>query len=260
MDAASGTKSAVSGADVDDWVPWAELLDASEAPYFRWFHGARTNACFNAVDRHCLEGRGDDCAMTILPEEVTPTNPRVNVTRRELLGAVAAAAKELRDAHGLRPRDRVLFHMPTDATHCAYMLACQRIGVTYSATAADSVEDVLASRVADLRPALVIAYDAPVLHGGVPIDCAAKLRRAAPTSLSTRSPVVDPGQGSRSLGRHDRRQGARRRPKTRALSSLRERPPALRLVHQRQHGQTQGGGARPRRIRLRGVGDDVLGV
>ena len=180
MDAASGTKSAVSGADVDDWVPWAELLDASEAPYFRWFHGARTNACFNAVDRHCLEGRGDDCAMTILPEEVTPTNPRVNVTRRELLGAVAAAAKELRDAHGLRPRDRVLFHMPTDATHCAYMLACQRIGVTYSATAADSVEDVLASRVADLRPALVIAYDAPVLHGGVPIDCAAKLRRAAP--------------------------------------------------------------------------------
>jgi len=36
------------------WTPWRALVDASEAPYFRWFHGARTNACFNAVDRHLL--------------------------------------------------------------------------------------------------------------------------------------------------------------------------------------------------------------
>ena len=56
MDAASGTKSAVSGADVDDWVPWAELLDASEAPYFRWFHGARTNA-FQRRRSALLEGQ-----------------------------------------------------------------------------------------------------------------------------------------------------------------------------------------------------------
>jgi acyl-coenzyme A synthetase/AMP-(fatty) acid ligase/acyl-CoA thioesterase FadM len=60
------------------------------------------------------------------------------------------------------------------------MLACQRLGVMYSATAVDSVEEVLTSRAHDLRPKLVIAPDAPVTHGGVVIDCAAKLSRAVP--------------------------------------------------------------------------------
>jgi acyl-coenzyme A synthetase/AMP-(fatty) acid ligase len=102
------------------------------------------------------------------------------VTRRELAGAVAIAAAQLRDVHKLRPRDRVLFHMPTDAVHFAYMLACQRLGVTYSASAVDSVEDVLTSRAEDLKPKLLIAMNDPVVHGGVEIDCAAKLRRAVP--------------------------------------------------------------------------------
>lgn len=179
-------ENSVGGGGASPWTPWSALLDTSEAPYFRWFVGARTNACFNAVDRHLLDGRGGDVALTCLPED-NQRSPggvgdaaRYSVTRRELAGAVAAAAAQLRDVHDLRPRDRVLFHMPTDAVHFAYMLACQRLGVTYSATAVDSVEDVLASRVEDLRPKLVVAAEAPVVHGGVEIDCAAKLRRAAP--------------------------------------------------------------------------------
>jgi acrylyl-CoA reductase (NADPH)/3-hydroxypropionyl-CoA dehydratase/3-hydroxypropionyl-CoA synthetase len=32
-------------------------------PSFRWFHGARTNACFNEVDRHVLGGRGAATAI-----------------------------------------------------------------------------------------------------------------------------------------------------------------------------------------------------
>lgn len=166
--------------DAAPWVPWSSLLDATEAPYFRWFEGARTNACFNAVDRHLLDGRGDDVALTCLPEDLFKDGGRYSVTRRQLAGAVAVAAAQLRDVHKLRPRDRVLFHMPTDAVHFAYMLACQRLGVAYSATAVDSVEDVLASRAQDLEPKLVVCMDAPVTHGGVDIDCAAKLRRAVP--------------------------------------------------------------------------------
>ena len=47
-------------------------------------------------------------------------------------------------------------------------------------TAVDSVDDVLTSRAADLRPALLVAADAPVHHAGVAVDCAAKVRRAVP--------------------------------------------------------------------------------
>ena len=35
---------------------WTSVSPWREAPYFRWFQGARTNACFNAVDRHLLAG------------------------------------------------------------------------------------------------------------------------------------------------------------------------------------------------------------
>ena len=166
------------------WTPWHALCDASEAPYFRWFAGAETNACFNACDRHVLDGRGDDVALTALPETITEATPRVNITRRELLGAVATVAARLRDDHGVRAFDRVLFHAPTDVTHCVYMLACQRLGAAYSATAVDAAEDVLVSRIEDLQPKLVVfgasgGGKAATTHAGVAVDCAAKARRAA---------------------------------------------------------------------------------
>ena len=34
---------------------WDSVLDESEAPVYKWFSGARTNLCYNCVDRH-LEG------------------------------------------------------------------------------------------------------------------------------------------------------------------------------------------------------------
>jgi acyl-coenzyme A synthetase/AMP-(fatty) acid ligase len=73
-----------------------------------------------------LDGRGADVAITCLPEDPA-RSPTISATRRELAGAVATAAVQLRDVYKLRPRDRVLFHMPTDAVHFVYMLACQRL-------------------------------------------------------------------------------------------------------------------------------------
>jgi len=176
--AAETTKSDDDKNTATEWVPWKTLLDNSEAPYFRWFVNAKTNACFNAVDRHLLEGRGSDVALTCLPEE--EEEKAYSLNRRELAGAVAIAALELRDTFGLKARDRVLFHMPTDAMHFVYMLACQRLGVIYSATAVDSVEDVLISRAADLQNLLTIVRDQPVQHGGVRIDCFGKIENAMP--------------------------------------------------------------------------------
>ena len=161
------------------WTPWTTLLDTSEAPYFRWFAGANTNACFNAVDRHVLDGRGSEVAMTSLPEEATAMDPTCSVTRRELLGAVSIVASKLTHEHGVKAFDRILFHCPTDLSHCVYMLACQRLGAAYSATAVDAAVDVLTARIEDLQPKLVVsAAKGATVHGGQSIDCAAKARTA----------------------------------------------------------------------------------
>ncbi|MBP6775549.1 MAG: hypothetical protein KA154_21360, partial [Gemmatimonadaceae bacterium] len=36
------------------WQPWTRALDDDDPPFYRWFADARTNACFNEVDRHVL--------------------------------------------------------------------------------------------------------------------------------------------------------------------------------------------------------------
>ena len=32
--------------------PWERVLDESEAPFFKWFTGGRTNISINCIDRH----------------------------------------------------------------------------------------------------------------------------------------------------------------------------------------------------------------
>ena len=39
-----------------DWAPWTRAFDDSEAPFYRWFAGGLTNACFNEVDVHVVPG------------------------------------------------------------------------------------------------------------------------------------------------------------------------------------------------------------
>lgn len=169
--------------DGDDWVPWDVLFDDSRAPFFRWYVGAATNACFNCVDRWLLpdggsddgeEASGREVALTVLEED----GARLDATRRALLVAVVRVAVRLRDALGARPRDRVLLHGPTDASFLAHALACQRLGVVYSATAANAVEDALTTRIEDLRPSAVLVPPTPPTHGGTATDCRARAERA----------------------------------------------------------------------------------
>ncbi len=39
------------------------VLDRSSPPFYRWFSGGVLNTCFNAVDRHVGDGRGERAAL-----------------------------------------------------------------------------------------------------------------------------------------------------------------------------------------------------
>jgi propionyl-CoA synthetase len=43
--------------------PWDRVLDARSAPLYRWFSGGALNTCFNAVDLHVEQGRGEQRAL-----------------------------------------------------------------------------------------------------------------------------------------------------------------------------------------------------
>ena len=127
LDAASGqwhgfdarTLQAVQPALPEGYRPWHTALDSSEAPFYRWFGGALTNACFNEIDRHVLEGHGAEAALWFEGDRWDQSQdggrggPVVSysVSRKQLLLEVARCALALRNL-GLRAGDRIAINMP----------------------------------------------------------------------------------------------------------------------------------------------------
>jgi propionyl-CoA synthetase len=51
---------------------WDKVLDDSNKPFYRWFTGGEINTCYNALDYHIDQGRGDQLAL-IYDSPVTDT-------------------------------------------------------------------------------------------------------------------------------------------------------------------------------------------
>ncbi len=87
---------------------WDKVLDDSRPPFYRWFTGAETNTCYNAVDRHVEAGRGEQAAIIY---DSPITNSMRTITYRELRAQVARCAGMLRGL-GVGKGDRVIIYMP----------------------------------------------------------------------------------------------------------------------------------------------------
>ncbi|MEP6147194.1 MAG: acetyl-coenzyme A synthetase N-terminal domain-containing protein, partial [Nisaea sp.] len=99
------------GAAADDifWFKrWDKVLDESNPPFYRWFAGGTTNTCYNALDRHVEEGRGDQAALIY---DSPVTNTKQSFSYSELTDKVAAFAGVL-SKYGLGYGDRVIIYMP----------------------------------------------------------------------------------------------------------------------------------------------------
>ena len=92
--------------DIDWYQAPTVVLDRSRAPFYRWFADGVLNTCFNAVDRHVRDGRGQQPALIY---DSPVTGSQRTYTYAELRDEVARFAGVLR---GLgvgqgRPGDRV---------------------------------------------------------------------------------------------------------------------------------------------------------
>ncbi len=131
---------------------WDAVLDASRAPFYRWFPGAQINSCYNALDRHVEGGRADQVAL-IYDSPVTSTVR--TYTYRELRDEVARFAGALA-AKGVGRGDRVVIYMPMVPETVIGMLACARIGAIHSVVFGGFASAALASRLTDARPKAIL--------------------------------------------------------------------------------------------------------
>jgi acetyl-CoA synthetase len=107
--------------------PWGEVLDESDAPFYKWFVGGKLNASYNALDRHVEAGKGDKVAFHWHGEE----GEERDVTYAELLRDVQRLANVLKE-RGIEPGDVVGIYLPMIPEVAVAMLACARIGAPHN--------------------------------------------------------------------------------------------------------------------------------
>jgi acetyl-CoA synthetase len=115
-------------AEALDWFkPWDQVLDESDAPFFKWFVGGKLNASYNCLDRHVEAGQGDKVAFHWRGEE----GEERDVTYADLLRDTKRLANVLKD-RGVGPGDVVGIYLPMIPEVAVAMLACARIGAPHN--------------------------------------------------------------------------------------------------------------------------------
>ncbi|MCL0037488.1 propionyl-CoA synthetase [Thermodesulfovibrionales bacterium] len=136
------------------WVKkWDKVIDDSQKPLYRWFVGGELNMCYNAVDRHVENGRGEQIAL-IYDSPVTGTIKAFSYI--ELCDQAARFAGVLAE-QGITKGDRVIIYMPMVPEAVVAMLACARIGAIHSVVFGGFVARELAARIDDAKPKLIVS-------------------------------------------------------------------------------------------------------
>jgi propionyl-CoA synthetase len=129
-----------------------QILDDSNAPFYKWFPGGRMNTCYNAIDRHVEGGRADQTAI-IYDSPVTKTIKKISY--KELQEKVAIFAGGLA-SQGVTKGDTVVIYMPMIPEAAIAMLACARLGAVHSVVFGGFAPHELAIRIDHAQPKLVI--------------------------------------------------------------------------------------------------------
>ncbi|MDD5049207.1 MAG: propionyl-CoA synthetase [Methanoregulaceae archaeon] len=132
---------------------WERVLNGSRPPFYRWFAGGVLNSCYNALDLHVENGRGEQVAL-IYDSPVTSTIKKFSY--REVRDTVARCAGGLKKI-GIGKGDRVVIYMPMIPEAVIAMLACARIGAIHSVVFGGFASKELASRINDAQPKAIIS-------------------------------------------------------------------------------------------------------
>ena len=137
-----------------DWQQFpTAALNSDNAPLYEWYTDGVVNTCYNALDRHVENGRGDQVAV-IYDSPITGRQSKT--TYSEMLDQVARLAGAMQ-SKGITLGDRVIIYMPMITEALVAMLACARIGAIHSVVFGGFAANELAVRINDATPKAILA-------------------------------------------------------------------------------------------------------
>jgi acetyl-CoA synthetase len=141
---------------------WEKVLDASNAPFYRWFTGGKTNIVANALDRHIRTWRRNKLALIW---EGEPGDKR-SYSYWRLWREVNKFANVLKSM-GVKKGDRVTIYMGRIPELMMAMLACAKIGAVHSVIYGGFSEHALADRIEDAQSRVLVTADGAWLRGNI---------------------------------------------------------------------------------------------
>ncbi|MDD3770675.1 MAG: acetate--CoA ligase [Sulfuricurvum sp.] len=138
-----------------DWFqPYTQVLDESNAPFYKWFVGGKLNVAHQCIDRH-LSTRKNKAAIIFEGDR----GDKQIITYLELYYNVNRFANLLKNEFHVKKGDRVIIYMPMIPEAAYAMLACARIGAIHSIVFGGFSAEALKDRIEDAEAKLVITAD-----------------------------------------------------------------------------------------------------
>ncbi len=139
--------------------PFTQILDESNAPFFKWFEDGQLNVSYNCLDRH-LESRGNKVAIIYEKDDGSSEK----LTYQELYERVCQLANGLKSL-GVTKGDRVVLYMPMVADAVVAMQACARLGAIHSVVFGGFSSGAVKDRIVDAGAKVVITANEGVRGG-----------------------------------------------------------------------------------------------
>jgi len=140
--------------------PFTQVLDESNAPFYKWFHDGELNASYNCLDKNLENGNADKVAIIFEADDGKVTK----ITYRELHAKVCQLANGI-DALGFKKGERAIIYMPMSIEAVVAMQACARLGITHSVVFGGFSAKSVQERVVDAGATLIIAADEQMRGG-----------------------------------------------------------------------------------------------
>ncbi len=163
-----------------DWFsPYTQVLDESNAPFYKWFVNGKLNVAHQCIDRH-LASRKNKAAIIFEGDR----GDKQIITYLELYYNVNKFANLLKNEFGVKKGDRVVIYMPMIPEAAYAMLACARIGAIHSIVFGGFSAEALKDRIEDADAKVVITAD-----GAFRKDKPYMLKPVVDEALSGNTPV-----------------------------------------------------------------------
>ncbi len=148
--------------ELEWFIKWDKVLDDSNAPFFKWFVGAKTNIVHNALDRHLKTYRKNKLALIWVGE---PGDVRT-FSYFALHRNVNKFANVLKSM-GVKKGDIVTIYLPRLPEQMIAMLACAKIGAAHSVVYGGFSVEALAERIQDAQSRVLVTADGGWLRGKI---------------------------------------------------------------------------------------------